>query len=280
MGDDYELLDAGDGRRLERFGRQIVDRPAPAAESRPLTPDAWKGATLRYDRRPDGSAGWRPADVRPWTVSTGGLEFELRPAAGGQVGLFPEHLGLAGWVAGRVAAVASAGKPPSVLNLFAYTGATTLVAARVGARVAHVDASATAVEWARRNAALSGLVDCPIRWLVEDAARFVRREAARGRRYQGVVLDPPTYGHGTGGRAWRLGEDLPPLLEAISQLLDPAGGFVLLTAHARDLSSADLAAAVESAAETRPGAVESGGLEVVARSGARLAAGVFARWPK
>ena len=280
MADDYELIDAGDGRRLERFGPQIVDRPAPAAALPRADPDAWAGATLRFDRDAEGARGrWRPADVEPWTASVGGLELELRPATGGQVGLFPEQLGLGGWLGERIHAV-PAGQRPSVLNLFAYTGAATLVAARAGAGVAHVDASPTAVGWARRNAGRNGLTGHPIRWLTEDAARFVRREVTRRNRYDGVVLDPPSYGHGRGGRPWRLADDLDPLLAGVAGVLDGSAPFVLLTAHARDLTSDALRDRLAAALATEPRAIESGPLELVARSGARLAAGAFARWPR
>lgn len=290
MADDYELIDAGAGRRLERFGRHVVDRPAPAVVSPPCDPAAWSRTTLRFERGPTvargatgvrGAAGaWQPADVEPWTVSIAGLELELRPAAAGQVGLFPEHLGLADWLEERIVAAAAPGHPPAVLNLFAYTGALTLAAARAGARVAHVDAQATAVAWARRNADLSGRDACPIRWLVEDAARFVRREGSRGNRYDGIVLDPPSWGHGRGGRAWRLVEDLDPLLADIAGLLDGPAPFVLLTAHGRGLSAAWLGERLATALGVDRRTIETGPLELVAGSGARLPAGAFARWTR
>jgi 23S rRNA (cytosine1962-C5)-methyltransferase len=285
--DDYELLDAGGGRRLERFGRHLVDRPAPAASDPARDQAAWAAATLRFDRPGESRrGGWRPDDVAPWAVSLGPFRLELRPASGGQVGVFPEHLSLAGWVAARTeasrAADSATPRNAAVLNLFAYTGALSLVAARAGAAVAHVDASRPAVAWARRNATLNGLDGCPIRWLVDDAARFARHEAARGRRYDGIVLDPPSYGHGGTGD-WRLTEDLPALLETAVGLLDGPAPFVLLTAHARDLGADALAVTLAVALERNgrePTAIETGRLELEARSGARLPAGVFARWPR
>jgi len=277
-GDDYALLDAGDGRRLERFGRFVLDRPAPAAEGAPRRlPGAWSSADARYERVVGArGGGWVPADALPerWTVAINGLPMELRPTPAGQVGLFPEHMTIAGWAAEQADAVAGArGRPPVVLNLFAYTGLVTLALARAGARVVHVDASRPAVAWARRNAALAGLADRPIRWLVDDAARFVARDTRRERRYDGIVLDPPTYGHGPGGGAWRLAEDLEPLLAAIRPLLAPGPWFVACTAHATGMPPGRLAEAVGEALGPGAGIPRVLDLALDAASGARLAAG-------
>jgi len=277
-GDDYALLDAGDGRRLERFGGFVLDRPAPAADGVPRRlSGAWGAAAGRYERGIGARGGaWVPAEALPerWTVTIDGLLMELRPTPAGQVGLFPEHAAVAAWAAGQAAAVADArGRPAAVLNLFAYTGLVSLALARVGARVVHVDASRPAVAWARRNAALAGLADRPIRWLVEDAARFVARETRRERCYDGVVLDPPTYGHGPGGGAWRLAEDLGPLLAAIRPLLAPGPSFVACTAHATGMPPGLLAEAVRGALGPGAGAPRVLELALDATSGARLAAG-------
>ncbi len=174
--------------------------------------------------------------------------------------------------------------PPDVLHLFAYTGLTTLALARAGARVAHVDASRPTVAWARRNAATSGLDDRPIRWLVDDATAFAQREQRRGRRYDGIVLDPPTYGHGGhgGGRVWRIEEDLAPLLATCAALLVPEG-FILLTAHTEGLDP-DLLAGVlpmgrgSGRGTSRAGALERGELLLETADGRPLALGAFARW--
>jgi 23S rRNA (cytosine1962-C5)-methyltransferase len=268
-GHGYELIDVGDGRRLERFGDLIVDRPAPRAEGPRLDAAAWSTADLQFDR----DARWLPAAATmpaAWPITVEGLELEHRPAAGGQVGLFPEQLELVPWLRQQVAGGAS-----SVLNLFAYTGLATLVLARAGAAIAHVDASKPAVAWARRNAELSGLTDRPIRWLVDDALGFVRREARRRRRYDGVILDPPTYGH-AGGTTWKLESDLGPLLDASGELLEP-GGFVLLTSHTPEFWAGALSDALENAFGGRR-SIESGELTIEARSGARLELGAYARF--
>jgi len=264
--EDYELIDAGDGRRLERFGELIVDRPYPAADNPPRAEERWGEADLRFER----DAGWiGPASEvasEDWTVDVGDLRFELRPTAAGQVGLFPEHAALVPWLRERID---DGGEPPAVLNLFAYTGLITLALAKAGASVVHVDAAKPSVDWARRNAVLNGLDDRPIRWLVDDARAFVAREARRERRYDGVVLDPPTYGHGTSGKAWRLDRDLPPLLDDLQRLLVP-GGFLVLTAHTEAVDPFTLGGFLGRD-------VEIGELTSIATSGAALHLGAFAR---
>jgi 23S rRNA (cytosine1962-C5)-methyltransferase len=259
---DYELIDVGDGRRLERFGERLVDRPAPGSLWPPRDAVAWSKANLGFDRE----RGWS-GSTEPWPIEIDELTFELRAATGGQVGLFPEQLVLLPWLRDQVSGTAT-----SVLNLFAYTGLATLALAQTGAAVAHVDASKPAVAWARLNARMSGLADRPIRWLVDDALGFVRREARRGRRYGGVILDPPTYGH-AGRTIWKLEDDLPPLLEAIGEVLEPSG-FVLLTSHTPDFGADELAAELELAFERE--SVEMGELTIESRTGAHLELGAYA----
>ncbi|MFL5681432.1 MAG: class I SAM-dependent methyltransferase [Chloroflexota bacterium] len=277
--DDYELIDAGDGRRLERWGPRVVDRPAPAATEPALDPGAWTEPDLAFHRY----VGWQPADVDPWTVRLDDCVLELRTTEAGQLGAFPEQRGNWAWVAERVGALVAsrpdAAEPPAVLNLFGYTGGTTLAAARAGAAVAHVDASRPAVAWARRNAELSGLGDRPVRWLVDDAESFVGREVRRGRRYDGIVLDPPSYGHGRGGRAWRLEERLTGLLDAVASVSAP-GAFVLLTAHTPGFDAEALASELAVAFRLAARDVERGSMALTATSGATLELGSLARWPR
>lgn len=272
--DRYELLDAGDGRRLERFGRFIVDRPAPMAESIRLDPDAWSSADLRFDRY----RGWSGpaaefADPEPWQLGEHGLTFELRPTDAGQLGYFPEQASNRAWVRATIASL----DRPDVLNLFAYTGGMTLGAAIAGASVTHVDGSRPAVAWARRNAGLSGLADRPVRWIVDDAEAFVAREMRRERRYDAVVLDPPSYGHGAGGRSWRLEERLTDLLAACASATTSDPAFAILTAHTPGFGPDRLAAELASAFGRRAADIEMGELGLQARSGARLRLGAFAR---
>ena len=266
--DGYELLDAGDGRRLERFGARVVDRPAPGAiEPRRASASAWARAALRFDR----DRGWLGRDQTPWTMALDGVTLELRPTEHGQIGAYPEHVRFWPWLRDAVADRES----PTVLHCFAATGATTLALSGAGARVTHADAARTAVTWARLNATLSGLADAPIRWIVDDALAFTRREARRGRRYDGIVLDPPSYGHGPGGARWELHAALPDLLAAAAAVAT-ADAFVLLTAHATGLEPEDLGDALADAFGGA-GGIATERIDVTAATGAVLSLGVAAR---
>ena len=275
---DYALLDAGEGRRLERFGDVVLDRPAPSTVGKARRdPAAWASADARFDRDEGAATGaWLPVGSLPphWTIIVDDITLELRPTRAGGVGVFPEHVAVARWAAGRAGAIAAAaGRPAAVLNLFAHTGLATLALARAGALVTHVDSSRPAVAWARRNAELSGLADRPIRWLIDDAGRFVAREARRGRRYDGVLLDPPTYGHGPRGTAWRLEDDLADLLASLPAILAERRWFVVCTAHAAGLPGPALEAIVQSGLGLGRGSTELRELTLAADGGARIAAG-------
>ena len=283
--DAYAFLDCGDGRRLERFGSLLADRPAPAAPGPRRAPDRWAGAAVYHP-----GSGWWNADGSALAESThrviaGGLTLEARPAAGGQVGLFPEHLANGPWLAGAVRArvtadaVSATADLPEVLNLFAYTGLATLVALAAGARAVHVDASRPAVAWARRNAELAGLAGRPVRWIVDDALEFVRREARRGRRYAGLVLDPPTYGHGgRGGRpAWQFDERIAELLDACAGVAEP-DAFWLLTTHTPGWEPDRLALTLRTATDAAAREIDGLPLRLEAESGAVLRLGSAARF--
>ena len=278
---DFELVDFGEGARLERFGERTVDRPHPTAFGARQEPGAWSRADLCFDR----DRGWTglAAGAGPWLIELQGVAMELRATEAGQVGLFPEHLAMLPWLRARLAELASAthglGAPaPAVLNLFAHTGLGTLAMAGAGSAVTHVDSSRPTVAWARRNAERNRLHDRPIRWIVDDALGYTQREARRGRRYAGLVLDPPSYGHGPVGRPWRFEEDIATLLEAGAGLLEP-GGFVLLTAHSPGFDGNRLASVLSDAFPRPVGAFESGELAVTTKQGRRLDLGAFARWP-
>jgi 23S rRNA (cytosine1962-C5)-methyltransferase len=275
----HVLLDMGGGARLERFGARVTDRPHPGALGGRAAPEAWRGADLRFDRE----RGWTgDADIgAPWPIEIDGLTLELKATDAGQVGLFPEHAAMLPWLRDRISgsgSVDAGGEPPVVLHLFAYTGLATLALAAAGASVVHLDASRPTVAWARRNAGLSGLADRPVRWIVDDAVAFAEREVRRGRRYTGVVLDPPSYGHGPGSGAWRIDDDLPGLLAVTTRLLDP-DGFVLLTAHSVGFEPDRLASELGRAFGRRARDLEAGPLHLETADGRRLELGAFARSP-
>jgi len=274
----YELIDAGDDRRLERFGQAVVDRPAPTALAPRRDTAAWERATARFSPGRDAdSRGWAFTAPLPdpWTVDLDGAIFELRATDTGQVGLFPEQAINWTWLRDRIVERLAAG-PVRVLHLFAYTGGATLAAAAAGGSVVHVDASRPSVAWARRNAERSDLADRPIRWLVDDVAAFAAREARRRRRYQGLVLDPPTYGHGPRGETWHLAEDLDALLATCSALLD-RDAFALLTAHTPGEHPERLSRRLLNLRPATTEGVEMGQLCLDARSGTRLHLGAWAR---
>ncbi|MDO5582173.1 MAG: class I SAM-dependent methyltransferase [Planctomycetia bacterium] len=258
--EQYELLDFGNGRRLERLGGLILDRPCPAAEDHiAAAPSLWKDVDVRFLLQSGESridtfqrGNWIPEsdlgsayfltrkstnqDTPPaWNIRHSHPTFilELKGSPFGHIGIFPEQMH--NWERIRTLCeemTQKKGRPARILNLFAYTGGSTLAAAASGAEVVHLDAARNIVQQARKNADLSFKEPRSIRWIVEDAAKFVRRERKRGNHYDGIILDPPTYGHGASGEVWRLSRDLPKLMSDLVHLLEPKDFFVLLTFHA------------------------------------------------
>ena len=231
----YQLLDFGAGRRLERFGPLVLDRPCPAAAGiERAEPQLWNDADARFDRDAGDTGHWtlRGEAAATWMITHAPLVFELKRTDFGHVGLFPEQAENWDWLrTGSAHIAARLGRPPKVLGLFAYTGGSTLAAAAAGAEVTHVDAARNVTNWARRNAELSGLGGAPIRWIADDAMKFVGREIRRGNRYDCIVLDPPSYGHGAGGEVWQLDRHLAELLAACGDSPVPRASLVLLTCH-------------------------------------------------
>lgn len=266
----YEFLDCGSGRRLERFGALRLIRPAPAAAWTERHPAEWRAEGEFAD------GGWTFAAPPPetWAVDFGLFRLELSCAAGGQVGVFPEQADNWSWLAARAR---EAGRGAAVLNAFAHTGASSLAAALGGAAVCHLDASRTAVARARRNAELNGLGT--LRWIADDALKFMAREVKRGRRYEGLILDPPAFGRGGGGKTWKLSRDLPKLLELARALLSDRASFLLLTCHAPDLAHADLRRDLAALGLDRRGRL-SGGENLLRGPGNPLPAGRFVRWQR
>jgi 23S rRNA (cytosine1962-C5)-methyltransferase len=277
--DNYQLIDFGEGRRLERFGPVVLDRPCPPAEGVPRgDPAAWGCADAQFQRTRGDEGCWIDARTVPprWTVACGPMVLELRRTKLGQVGLFPEQQVNWDWIGGRLAATPA---PVRVLDLFAYTGAATLAAAAAGAEVTHVDAARTAVAGARRNAALSGLSAAKIRWIVDDALKYAGRELKRGSRYDAVILDPPSYGHGAGGEPWVIEKDLPRLLRICGQLTAGRRRWVLLTCHTPQLDAECLRSMLSEALDDgAAGSLTAGPLTLPAACGRHLPSGVVVRW--
>jgi 23S rRNA (cytosine1962-C5)-methyltransferase len=278
----YTLLDSGDGRKLEQVGPHRLVRPAPQAVWRPrLKPAEWHQADAEFVRAEGEKGGWRgkPLPER-WAVTLPPLTFWIQATGFGHLGLFPEQRESWSWIAERVRALAAAlGRPPRVLNLFAYTGGSTLAALRAGAEVTHVDASKGVVQWARDNAAACGLEGAPCRWLVDDVKKFMRRAVDKGLPYDGIVLDPPTFGRGPKGQVWKIEPEAAPLLDACKSLLNPEGGFVLLSCHTPGFTPTTLANLLSGAVGGRGGEVEHGEMLLTEGNGGRaLPSGAFARW--
>ena len=273
---DYELIDAGNGDKLERFADYIISRPDPRALWQKQQPqDVWDAANASYERLSDVSGDWEIHRQPPdnWRVTYNHLTLTLKPTAFKHVGVFPEQAPNWRWIAAKIN-----GKPFNILNLFAYTGAATLAAAAAGAKVTHVDASKPSVTWAKENAAASKLTDKPIRWILDDAYKFVVREARRGVTYDGILMDPPRFGRGAKGEVWKLEQDLPKLMAACKSILSSHPALLLLNTYTADVSSIAISNLVTDIMRDYAGIVESGELTLQDRSGRLLPNGIFARW--
>ncbi len=261
---DYALLDSGNGKKLERYGAVTVVRPEPQCWWTPRLPEgAWAEANAVFDPTDEDDAGrWRLNGRPPetWPLAWGEARFNARLTPFRHLAFFPEQGANWAFIDQRLRARA---RPAKVLNLFGYTGVASLVAAATGASVTHVDASKKSVGWARENAALSGFADRPIRWIVEDARRYVAREVKRGSKYDGIILDPPKYGRGPDGEVWRLFEDLPALLRDCAALLSEDADFLLLNAYAARISGLSLAHLMAESLPGRGGEIDWGELALV-----------------
>ncbi|WP_309090369.1 class I SAM-dependent methyltransferase [Phenylobacterium sp.] len=277
---DYALLDSGDGRKLERYGPYTVIRPEPQCLWTPKRPQLWDKADAVFDPTDEEDAGrWRfkGQPQQAWRLAWRDVKFLGRFTAFRHLAFFPEQA--ANW-AFLDEKVRAAGQP-KVLNLFGYTGVASLAMAAAGAQVTHVDASKKAVAMARENAELSGLADRPIRWIVEDARRYVQREVRRGSKYDGIILDPPKYGRGPDGQVWRLFEDLPELARLCGELLSQDASFLILNAYAERISGAALSGLLSEVLKGRGGRIEWGELALM-EEGADRAIGMsfYARWSR
>ena len=300
---EYELLDSGDGHKLERYGNFLMSRPDPEALwKRNLNDKEWQGADLEFIRtrldssaRQDGTKNkWIIKNGIPnnWNILYGDLKFSIKPTSFKHIGLFPEQLPNWEWMSElirsgkRSCLKGSQGKtlksePVSVLNLFAYTGGATLACAKAGAEVCHVDGSKNAVEWARVNAELSGLTDAPIRWLIEDVKLFLKREIKRGRKYDAIIMDPPSFGHGPKDELWKIEEDFLNLMDLCKQVLSDDPLFILINGYTAGYSSIVYQNNLMDLMKDYKGKVEGGELVIEETKSKRLLpCGIFARWER
>lgn len=235
--EDYELLDAGDGRKLERFGKVVLSRPCSQAMWRTTLPqETWERAHASFDRIDGNNWHGRANLPKSWTIETSGIKFKLGGTDFGHLGIFPEQRAQWRWIRDQVAAAVREGREISVLNLFAYSGGSTMAAALGGANVCHLDAARGMVDWAKENAALNNLSNKPIRWIVDDARKFMRREIRRDRHYDAIILDPPTFGRGANGETYKIERDLGDTLALVKDLLTQKPLFVLFSSHSPGLS--------------------------------------------
>ncbi|MBP3313565.1 MAG: class I SAM-dependent methyltransferase [Oscillospiraceae bacterium] len=278
---DYEVLDTSSGEKLERWGKYILVRPDPQViwdteKKNPL----WRRYDARYSRSNTGGGHWSEHKLpERWQVRYDDLVFNVKPMNFKHTGVFPEQA--ANWDFIRDS-IRSAGRPVNVLNLFAYTGGATLAAASAGASVCHVDAAKGMVAWAKENAKSSGLEEKPIRWIVDDCAKFVEREIKRGRKYDAVIMDPPSYGRGPSGEIWKLEENLYPFVKLVSQVLSDDPLFFIINSYTTGLAPSVLGYLLDTIISTRHGGhsqCEELGLPVK-DSGLVLPCGSTGRWMK
>lgn len=285
---EYELVDSGAGKKLERFGEVVLARPEAQATWEPALPrQRWEAADGEFVKRGTGAAGpareWKLREAVPsrWVMQRRDLKFWVEPAPSGHVGIFPDQACHWDWIAEMLKRAAY---PARVLSLFGHTGLATLTAAEAGAEVAHVDAARKAIARARENQSLSGLSERPIHWVVEDALTFVRREARRGRTYDAIVLDPPRFGRGPDGEIWKLEESLPELLGACAKVLSAPPLFILLNVYATVLTTGRVEREAERLRSCLGRMLEgfrvtitAGELAIKDAAGRRISASVFAR---
>lgn len=276
---DYEVIDTSCGEKLERWGRYILLRPDPQViwKTEKTVPE-WNHLNGHYHRSSKGGGEWEFFRLpEEWTISYRELNFRLKPFSFKHTGLFPEQAVNWDWCSERIR---EAGRPVKVLNLFAYTGGATLAAASAGASVTHVDASKGMVTWAKENAAASHLENAPVRWLVDDCVKFVEREIRRGNKYDGIIMDPPSYGRGPKGEIWKIEESIYPFVELAAQLLSDDALFFLINSYTTGLQPAVLSYMLSTVIQKkRGGEVQSSEIGLpVSSNGLVLPCGATGRW--
>jgi len=278
---DYELLDAGDGMKCERWGKVVLVRPDPQVLWPRQNQKRWSGWDAFYHRSEKGGGRWEFAKTLPesWDISYRDLRFKIRPTNFKHTGIFPEQAVNWDWCSERIRAARASGREVSVLNLFGYTGAASVAAAAAGAQVCHVDAAKGMVEWCAENVVLSGLDRSAVRYIVDDCVKFVRREIRRGKRYDALIMDPPSYGRGAGGELWKLETHLWDLLRECREVLSDAPLFQLVNAYTTGLSPTVLGNMLAAQMNDHGGRITSGevGLPISA-DGKVLPCGIYGRW--
>ncbi len=278
---DYEVIDCSKGEKLERWGKYILLRPDPQVIwDTPKKTSEWKSLNGHYHRSSKGGGEWDFFNLpEQWTINYKSLTFNLKPFSFKHTGLFPEQAVNWDWCADKIK---NAGRPLKVLNLFAYTGGATLSAAAAGASVTHVDASKGMVSWAKENAASSGLSEAPIRWLVDDCVKFVEREIRRGNKYDGIIMDPPSYGRGPKGEIWKIEESIHSFVKLTAQILSDDPVFFLINSYTTGLQPAVLTYMISTEIQSKFGGnTESNEIGLPVReSGLVLPCGASGRWSK
>jgi len=279
---DYELLDSGDGEKLERYGKIIVSRPDPQALwEKKLSATEWNKAAAIFSRDSK-NTGWKfnGKISERWQIEFGNLQFWIKPTSFKHTGLFPEQLSNWEWMRKIIKEHAVTKKEEiKVLNLFGYTGGATLACTEAGAEVCHVDGSKVAINWAKENAEISGLKNKPIRWILDDAAKFVKREIKREKKYDAIIMDPPAFGHGPKGEMWKIEEQFIPFLKDCFEIVSEEPLFFLINGYASGYSAIAYKNNLEYLVEKFGGTVEVGELTIEESKNKRLlSAGIFARW--
>ena len=276
---EYEIIDCSKGEKLERWGDYILLRPDPQVLwDLPRKNPAWKKLNGHYHRSNKGGGEWEFFDLpKQWSINYKDLTFHLKPFTFKHTGLFPEQAVNWDWFSEKIR---NANREIKVLNLFAYTGGATLAAAKAGAKVTHVDASKGMVTWGKENAVASGLEDAPIRWLVDDCVKFVEREIRRGNHYDGIIMDPPSYGRGPKGEIWKLEEKIQPFIALASQLLSDKPIIFLVNSYTTGLAPAVLTYMISTEVGKKFGGhVESQEIGLpVKETGLILPCGASGRW--
>lgn len=275
---EYELLDSGDGEKLERFGAYTLIRPDPKAIwNKTLSQDVWNKAQAVYERSDTGGGRWiyRQKIPESWTIKWKDLSFILKPTGFKHLGIFPEQSALWEWT---IKKIKQSTREINLLNLFAYTGGSTLAAASAGAKVTHLDSAKEILTWARENAIASGLDEKPIRWIPEDAVTFVKREIKRGNKYDAIIMDPPKFGRGNKNEVWKIEEDLPHLMKLLPELLSNAPLFIILNAYTVSYSSVTLGNLLSQTMKKYKGSIINGELTTLSSTGVFLPNSIFSIW--